>query len=32
MRGMSIVIGLTVAVAFLALGVVCFAYLLKGKD
>lgn len=32
MRGMSIVIGLTVAVAFLALGAICFAFLVKGKD
>jgi hypothetical protein len=32
MRGMSIVIGLTVAVGFLALGAVCFTYLIKGKD
>lgn len=29
---MSIVIGLTVAIAFLSLGAICFTYLVKGKD
>jgi len=29
---MSIVLGLTIAIAFLALGAICFAYLLNGKD
>jgi hypothetical protein len=29
---MNIVLGLTIAIAFLGLGAICFTYLLKGKD
>jgi len=29
---MQIIIGLSVAIFFLVFGVICFAYLLKGKD